>query len=231
MKWVLALILIKPFFTMACQPNEIHIREQWIENYIKEDGTPISAHVRSEHCREVKGKNFFQDSSSKEFRNFKIKFKSWNTIEKNLLNSELEKLPPWLKKYKIATFLRASIHDGNPKNPALTYPDSKTIILFDNYFNSPDKQSILLHEISHIAAWDINPEELKEFFLSNGWAYIPGEAPRPPVKVIIQDSVNSPSEDFSNSVEIYYSNPRSLKEFNPKSFSVIEKIIKSMEKE
>jgi hypothetical protein len=231
MKWLLVLILIKPFLAMACLPNEIHIREQWIETYIKEDGTHISAHVRSEHCREVKGKNFFQDSSSKEFRNFKGKFKSWNTSEKNLLNSELEKLPPWLKKYKIADFLRTSIHEGNPKNPALTYPDSKTIILFDVFFNSSDKQSILLHEISHIAAWDIDPIELQNFFVSNGWIYKRGESPKPPQKVIIPDSSHSPSEDFANTVETYYSNPKRLKEFNPKSFAIIEGIIKSKEKQ
>lgn len=178
----------------------------------------------------LKDKNFFQDSSSKEFRNFKGKFKSWNSSEKNLLNSELDKLPPWLKKYRIANFLRVSVHEGNSKNPALTYPDSKTIILFDAFFNSFDKQSILLHEISHIAAWDINPEELKTFFLSNGWVYISGEAPKPPLKVIIPDSVNSPGEDFSNTIEIYYSDPKRLKEFNSNSFSIIENIIKSMEK-
>jgi hypothetical protein len=230
MKWLLALILSKPFLAMACLPNEIHIREQWIDTYTKEDGTHISAHVRSEHCREIKEKNYFKDSSSKELRNFKGKFKSWNTSEKSLLNIELEKLPPWLKKYKIANFLRASVHEGNLKNSALTYPDSKTIILFDAFFNSSDKQSIILHEISHIAVWDIDPEKLKTFFLSNGWVYVPGQSPKPPVNVILPDSVDSPSEDFSNTVEIYYSNPKRLKDFNSNSFSIIEKIIKSMEK-
>ena len=230
MKWILALILFKPFFTLACRPNEIHIREQWIDTYTKEDGTHVSAHLRSEYCREVKGHNYFQDSSSKEFRNFKGKFKNWNLSEKNLLNYELEKLPPWIKKYKIANFLRARTHEGNPSNPALTYPDSKTIILFDAFFKSPGKQSALLHEISHIAAWDIDPNELQDFFISNGWIYKRGESPKPPQRVIIPDSSHSPSEDFANSVEMYYTNPKRLKEFNPKSFLILEGIIKSKEK-
>lgn len=230
MKWVLILILIKPIFVIACLPNEIHIREQWINAYIKKDGTHVTAHPRLEHCREVKRENYFQDSSSNKFRNFNGKFKSWSTTEKNLLEIAIENLPPWLKKYKIANFLRASIHTGNSKNPALTYPDSKTIILFDAFFSSIDKQSILLHEVSHIAAWDIDPSELKTFFLSNGWTYVPGESPKPPKKVIIPDSANSPSEDFSNCIELYYSNPKRLKEFNSNSFSIIENIIKSMEK-
>ena len=231
MKWLFILICFKPFLTFACQPNEIHIREHWIDAYTKEDGTAVSAHVRSEHCREVKGHNYFQDSSSIGFRNFKGKIKPWTSSEKNLLNSELEKLPGWLKKYKIATFLRASTHEGNPSNSALTYPNSKTIILFDAFFNSPEKQYVLLHEISHIAAWDIDANELQSFFASNGWIYKRGESPKPPPKVIIPDSSHSPTEDFANSVEMYYSNPKRLKEFNPKSFLILESIIRSKEKQ
>jgi hypothetical protein len=87
-----------------------------------------------------------------------------------------------------------------------------------------------VHEISHVAVWDIDPDELKRFLLSNGWIYIPSQLPKPPANVIIPDSVNSPSEDFSNSIETYYSDPERLKRFNPKSFSIIEQIINSMEK-
>jgi hypothetical protein len=230
MKGLLVLVLIKPFFSWACPPNEIHVREQWINSYTRGDGTFVSGHPRSEHCREIQGENYFQDSSSNEFKSFKGKFKPWSSLEKNTLNNELDKLPPRLKKYKIANFLRSNTHVGNHRNPAITYPDSKTIILFDAFFSSSDKQSILLHEISHIAAWDIDPVELQHFFISNGWIYIPGQSPKPPTTVIIPDSVNSPSEDFSNSIETYYSDPEKLKRFNPKSFSIIEQIIKSMEK-
>jgi hypothetical protein len=231
MKGLLVLVLIKPFFSWACPPNEIHVREQWINSYTRGDGTFVSGHPRSEHCREIQGENYFQDSSADEFKNFSGKFKPWDASEKILLASEVEKLPSWLKKYRIANFLRASVHEGNSKNPALTYPASKTIILFDAYFNSSDKRSILLHEISHIAAWDIDPLELQHFFISNGWIYKRGELPKPPQKVIIPDSSHSPSEDFANTVEMYYSNPKRLKEFNPNSFSIIESIIKSKEKQ
>lgn len=231
MKWILYFVLFKPFAVWACLPNEIHIREQWINAYTKEDGTAVSAHLRSEHCREIEVVNYFQDSSVKEFRNFKGKFKAWTSSEKNQLNKELEKLPLWLRKYKNAKFLRANIHTGNPTNPALTYPDSKTIIIFDNYFNSSNSGHILLHEMAHIAAWDVNPVELQNFFVSNGWIYKRGESPIPSKKVIIPDSSHSPSEDFANSIEMYYTNPSSLKEFNLKSFLILEDIIKSKEKQ
>lgn len=231
MKWVLFFFIIHPNLTMACLPNEIHVREQWIESYTKLDGTRVAAHSRSEHCRELTGQSYFQDSFRNELRNFTGKIKPWKNIEKELLRKELEKLPVWLKRYEIATFLRSSAHQGNPKNPALTYPDSKTVILFDSFFSSSEKRSILIHEMSHIAAWDVDPVKLKEFFLSNGWVYVPGQPPKPPVKVIIPDSVNSPSEDFSNAVETYYVNPKKLKDFNSESFSIVEKIINSMEKQ
>jgi hypothetical protein len=230
MRWICALFLLQPLVSLACLPNEIHIREQWIDAFTKDDGTKVSAHLRSEHCRELKGVNYFQDSSSKEFRSFKGKFKEWNSVEKILLNNELEKLPLWLRKYKVSNFLRASVHEGNPNNPALTFPDSKSIVFFDSYFKSHDKSYVLLHEISHIAIWDVDPGELQNFLVSNGWVYGRGESPKPPQKLIIPDSSHSPSEDFANSIEMYYSNPKRLKEFNSKSFLIIESIIKSKEK-
>lgn len=231
MKWLILIFFLDASIGFACKPTETHIREQLINSYTKEDGTLVSAHLRSEHCREIRAEKYFQDSSANEFKSFKGKFKPWNAYEKNLLNRDFEKLPSWLKKYRIASFLRSGVHEGNSKNPALTYPASKTIILFDAFFNSSDKRSILLHEISHIAAWDIDPLELQHFFVSNGWIYKRGELPKPPQKVIIPDSSNSPSEDFANTVEMFYSNPKRLKEFNPNSFSIIESIIKSKEKQ
>ncbi len=230
MKWILALLLIQPLFSIACRTNEVHIREQWVDGFTKRDGTRVSAHLRSEHCRLVTGNNYFQDSTSVEFKSFKGKVKPWSASEKKDFQSLIEKLPFWLRKYKLANLFRASIHEGNPTNPALTYPDSKTIILFDSFFTAPDKQSILLHEISHIAIWSIEPQDLKTFFVSNGWTYPPGKPPIPPKKLIMPDSVTSPSEDFSNTIEFYYSDPKRLKDFNPKSFLLIEKIIKSLEK-
>lgn len=70
----------------------------------------------------------------------------------------------------------------------------------------------------------------KNFFESRGWKYEKGKPPKPPKIVLLSDSSNSPSEDFANSVELYYSDPQRLKTFNLKSFVILEKIIKSMEK-
>jgi hypothetical protein len=69
----------------ACAPNEIHIREQWINAYTKKDGTKVSSHIRSEHCREVKGHRYFQDSNNDEIKGLKTSFKAWSENEKRLI--------------------------------------------------------------------------------------------------------------------------------------------------
>lgn len=228
MKWILFLILLNPFAVLACLPNEIHIREQWIKPYTKEDGTAVSAHLRSEHCREIEVVNYFQDSSSKKFKRIK-NFKKWKESEKSLLNKNLEDLPFWLKKYKFTEVLRADVQEGNPNNPAMTIPATKTLIIFDKFFTVPNKQAVIVHELAHVATWDIDPVTLKLFFLARDWKYREAGKIVPPVKIMIPDSQNSPGEDFANSVELYYSDRSRLKNFNLKSFQILEEIIQAKE--
>jgi hypothetical protein len=215
--------------TQACEPNEIHVREQWINSYVKLDGTVVSAHARAEHCREIEINSYFQDKSSKKFANLQTKFKAWKKNEKEALNSILDGLPLWLKKYKLAEILRGSIMKNNPKTPAAAIPFSKTLIIFDSFYKEKNKRDIVIHELSHVAVYDIDPVTLKSFFVASGWSYSEGEDPIPPPKVLLPDSSNSRSEDFANHVEMYYSNPAMLKSFNSKAFEVLEKIIKTKE--
>ncbi len=226
MRQFIYILFLWSSISLACEPNETHVREQWIKPYTRSDGTKVLGHIRSEHCRVISVHNYFQDTGS-EIKGFKGKFKAWTQSEKALVQSKLDELPSWLKKYKIASILRASSHPGNPKNPALTIPASKTIILFDVFFKSSKVKDVLLHELAHIAIWDLDPVQLHQFFISNGWTYQKGNRPTPPTKVILPDSAHSPSEDFANTLEVYYSNPKLLKEFNLKSFSILEEIIKS----
>lgn len=228
MRKLIIFLFLCPSISFACKPSEIHVREQWIAPYTKSDGIKVSAHIRSEHCRDIISHNYFQDSA-KGLKGFKGKLKTWTKSEKKLVLLELEKLPSWLKLYKVANFLRSSVHEGNPNNPALTFPANKTIVLFDAFFSSSKQKNILLHEIAHIAIWDLDPTKLHDFFISNEWIYQKAKGPTPPTKVLIPDSSHSPSEDFANTLEVYYSNPKLLKEFNPKSFLILEEIIKSKE--
>lgn len=229
MKWLLLFILFKPFLTLACLPNEIHIREQWIDTYTKEDGTHVSAHVRSEHCREIRGDRYFQDSNTDEIKGLKTKFKAWTDEEKKLLQSEIANLPNWLKRYKLSKIVRANEEIRNPNNPAMTIPATKTLIIFDKFFSTSKRREVIVHEMAHIAAWDIDPIILKSFFLARDWKYQVTGKILPPAKAMIPDSKLSPSEDFANSVELYYSERQRLKDFNSKSFQILEEIIKNKE--
>ncbi len=57
----------------------------------------------------------------------------------------------------------------------MTIPATKTLIIFDKFFPMANKKEIIIHEMSHIAVWDIDPLQLKEFFMSRGWAYEKGK--------------------------------------------------------
>lgn len=233
LKYYIFILLISFFgnHAYACQPNEIHVREQWINAYTKEDGTEVGAHARSEHCRELRGNNYFENSTDKEFKGLKTKFKKWTEGEKSLLSKEMEKLPHWLKKYQLSDMLRADVEVGNPNNPAMTIPATKTLILFDKFFVMPNKRAIIIHELAHIAVWDFSPDDLKKILISNGWKYRDGLKPTPPEKTFKEDSKDSPSEDFANLVEAYYSIPDQLKKFNEQSFSILDQLIKQKERQ
>lgn len=231
MKWILFYIFIAPVTSIACLPNEIHIREQWVDSYTKLDGIKTDAHYRSEHCRAIKDHNYFQNSSQHKFIGEDIKFKPWTNKEKSIINTEINKLPIWLRKYKLTEMLRSTSLKNNPENPAMTLTDKKVMVIFDKFFSMTNKRDVIIHEFSHIAVWDIDPQQLLEFFTGNGWLYRKGEPPKAPEKVILPDSASSPSEDFANSVEIYYSSPEQFKKFNQKSFLILEKIIQSKEKQ
>lgn len=227
MKKLTFLLFFFPILSSACLENEAYIKEQWIRPYVRNDGIFVTGHNRTSHCREINNYTF-EDQSNKKFKGIKTKFKKWKQNEKELVINLIKNLPPWLSRYKISEVLRANHQIGNPKNPAAIHPATRELIVFDNFFNEKNKSSILIHEIAHIAVINIKEEHyslLIDFFQSNGWTYQIGTQPIPPKYVIIKDSVDSPSEDFANSVEVYYSSPEKLKKFNINSFNILEKII------
>lgn len=229
MKVFTFLLFFLPKISIACLENEAYIKEQWIESYTRNDGTFVTGHNRVSHCRMINNYTF-EDHSKKNFKGIKTKFKKWKQNEKEAITNLIKNLPSWLLRYKITEVLRASHQEGNPNNPAAIHPATRELIIFDKFFKSNDKPSILIHELAHVAVLNIDEENyplLIDFFKSNGWTYKIGSAPIPPKQVIIEDSVDSPSEDFANSVEMYYTAPEKLKKFNINSFIMLEKIIQS----
>jgi hypothetical protein len=98
------IIIFFPYRSFACLPNQIHVREHWVNSYVKEQGTKVTAHNRSEHCRDISEYNYFQNTPSKNITH--IKFKPWNEKEKKQLEKELEKLPLWLKRCYLTLSIR-----------------------------------------------------------------------------------------------------------------------------
>lgn len=228
MAFIFLILFSSLVFAKPCGPHEIYVREQWIKAYSKSDGTKVSAHSRDAHCRELTSFNYFQDSTKQTFKGIRTTIKKWSPEEKKIIEQYLEKLPLWLQKYKLTEILRGDI-GGNALNPAAAIPLTKTLIIFDKFFKSSNKQDIINHEISHIAIYDIDSETIATFARASGWVKNDDGTRTPPSKLLFNDSANSISEDFANHVEAYYSSRERLLAFNPLSFIVIQQIIQSKE--
>lgn len=154
-------------FAQVCGPHEIHIREQGIETYLKDDGTRVKSHTRKAHCRELERTNYFKDSTNQIFKNLKTRIKKWKPEEKKIIDDSIKRIPEWLKKYVLAETLRAD-SDGS-RNPASSIALTKTLIIFDNFFQSSNKTQIITHEIAHLTVLDLTEKELKDFAAASGW--------------------------------------------------------------
>ena len=215
-------------FAFPCRPYEIYIREQWIDSYMKLDGTKVSAHSRDAHCREIERSNYFQDSTNQKFINIKPKIKKWNATEKSIVQQNLALLPRWLNKYNLTEILRGDV-GGNLKNPAASIAPTRTLLIFDRFFKEQDKRAVIIHEMAHIALPSIDPELVIEFSRASGWTVNDNFEVSPPQKLLIPDSQGSINEDLTNHIEVYYADQTKLMIFNPFSFLVIKRIVESKE--
>jgi hypothetical protein len=214
----------------SCGKDEVFITGHHVEGYVRSDGAKVESYYRKSYCRKIEKFNYFTDQDSNLSEAYKIKFKKWKKSEHKLIEDLLGQLPAWLKRNKLSKILRSSIIQGQARNPALIIPKTKTMIISDNFFARKNKKAVLIHEMSHIAVLDVDPSLLLRFFKVGGWSYTKGRNPSPPDKVIMDDSADSPSEDFANWVELYYTNAKKLKTFNEKQYQVLNKIIMIMEK-
>jgi hypothetical protein len=222
---VLFILFSSTLFANICGPHEIYIREQWVESYQKEDGTRVKAHSRKAHCRELERTNYFKDSTDQKFKNIKTKIKKWKPEEKKIIDDVLKKIPEWLKKYVLAETLRAN-SDGT-QNPASSIALTKTLIIFDKFFQSPNKTQIIAHEIAHITILDLTEKELKDFAAASGWIIDRSKGIKiPPNELIKPDSNESVVEDYANHIEMYHYEPDKLKRLNSRSFQIIDEIVK-----
>lgn len=228
MAFIFLILFSSIVFARPCAPHEIYIREQWIKAHTKSDGIKVSAHSRDAHCRELTRFNYFQDSTKQTFKGIKTTLKKWTAEEKKIIEDHLGKAPSWLKKYKLTEILRGD-RGGNALNPAAAISLTKTLLIFDQFFKAPNQLDILVHELSHIALHNIDPQLAIKFAAASGWTLERNKRPVPPQKVIMPDSANSVGEDFANQIEIFHSNPEKLLQFNPQTFHLIKELVKREE--
>lgn len=221
MAFIFLILFSSLVFAGPCGPHEIYVREQWIKAYTKSDGAKVSAHTRAAHCREIERSNYFQDSTNQTFKGIKTTIKKWTGEERKIIEDHLGKLPSWLKRYKLTEVLRGNI-GGNALNPAATRTLTRTLILFDKFFESSNKQDIINHEISHIAIYAIDPDLIEAFSKASGWRKDKNGNRVPPQKLLQEDSAHEVSEDFANHIEAYYASREKLMLFNPLSFVIIQ---------
>lgn len=225
MLFLFQFLLITKAFALQCEPNQIFIREQRIESYEKSSGESVDGHSRSAHCRDLNRTNYFKDSTTQNIKNKKIKFKKWKPEEKNKIDIILKNTPEWLRQFAIAELLRADTDGTN--NPASSIALTKTLIIYDKFFTSANKEQIITHEIAHFTVLDLTEKEILEFTDSSGWQIDRSKGIKiPPQKLVLPDSSESVFEDYANQIEIYHFNPSELKRINYKSFLVIDGIIK-----
>ncbi len=216
MKFLLLFVLYFPSaFGLECKWWQIKVSEASVNNHQRQ-GVNVKNHPRTEHCRskwpnaDVYIKQFKDEQSISTARN---KFKKWTRNEIKILLEIFSDLPRWtaLENY---TFVRA-LNSNIKGNPAASDIKSKSIIIYDQFFNENNKSSIIVHESAHHIYQNLGPAGVRKFSDLSGWDLEVDKNGKvfeiPPKSLLKPDSSVSKDEDFSNHVEEYFHNPRSHK--------------------
>lgn len=216
---------------MRCGVGETQVREHVRRSYRKKSGETVSKSVVTEHCREIfiKSKEWLtslKDGPPVNWPFKKEKFSKWSASERKMLEERLSSLPDFVLNSYPSKIFRAQI-STYPENPAASKPADRFIVIYDAFFikNKEEQLRIISHEIGHFIFKDLAPDQIAEFHDNSGWKIEKKDGLKfvPPNKVIIEDSVDSIDEDFSNNLEIYISDEKRLKEFNHKILDYFKK--------
>ena len=121
-------------------------------------------------------------------------------------------------------FYRSTLSEFK-SNPTSIHLNSRSITLYDPFFNAKNKDSILVHESAHYHFFRLTEAQRDNFLELSGWTKIIMNGAinlYPPKNLIKKDSFVSPEEDFSNYAEVYYESPETLKSINIKLFQFFE---------
>jgi hypothetical protein len=196
-----------------------------------EKGYKVSAHEKGEFCRNRWTYADFFIQNIKDTAEAQVtldeKVKPWTKTEKIVLLQELAKTSE-VYEMKNYHFYRSNM-DAYAPNPAVSYPLTRSIVLFDKFFIVAKKDDILVHESGHYLFSKLSKLDSKEFDDASGGTTMIIQKVKirvPPKKLIKPDSSESLDEDFSNYLEIHYSNKALLKNENSKVFNFLAKRFK-----
>lgn len=213
----------KQSFAIECMWWQVKVRKHQVGKHQRKD-SQVSSHQRREHCREkwkladVYIKRIV-DTNPEGWQSSHEIYKPWSIIEKEMFLKVLSSIPT---QYQMENFYFYRSHHSELKsNPASIHLNSRSITLYDHFFNTKNQSSILVHESSHYQFSKLSETHRDHFLELSGWTKVIEDSKislRPPKVLIKKDSLISPEEDFANYAEVYYESPEKLKSINIKLF-------------
>lgn len=194
-------------------------------------GDSVSAHGRKEHCRERWIKADFFIKGIKDRPEAGVEFiepiKAWKNQEAEELLKALATIPEVFEMENYH-YYRSNKSDHSD-NPATIYTLTRSMVLFDPFFQAANKNKILVHESGHYLYSKLSIQEKLEFLAASGWTKVIVDRVEkyvPPTKLIHEDSSVSQDEDYANHLESYLSDKSTLKSKNAKVYELFEKRFK-----
>lgn len=221
------LILNTRALALECEWWQVKVKTHIVDPH-KREGVNISSHQRKEHCREKW--NFANlyisrlvDSLPEGWQSLKENYRPWKKSEKEIILKLLAGIPD---SFRMDSFYFYRAQKSEYKNnPASIHLNSRSITLYDIFFDFNPKSEILVHEAGHYHFSELSEAKRDPFLILSGWEKVIKDGTLqllPPKALIKADSNISPEEDFSNYVETYYESPKRLKNKNLKLFQYFE---------
>lgn len=195
-------------FADLCPDGTYKVRSHPRSSYYRTDGVFVSNSVVEEYCKNYRSDGphelIFNEKAPKRYPVKNEKFKKCtqsNTNQIAEIFSKLNKVLTSVGKIDIYCSERSIIHANNP---ASSFIEQKSIILYDLAFNA-NLEKIISHELAHFLWENLSDIEKNTYYETAEWREIKE------LKLYItkrshftaSDGKTSPEEDFANNVEAF----------------------------
>ena len=217
-------------FSKVCGEGQYLVRSHYRSGYVKTDGTLVSSAQVSAHCKNYRTAK----PPEPHFRKMKSRsFRSWSKKEKRMIQEALKKLPKILTHIGKITFYRKKM-SKYPNNPASVNTKIKRITIYDSIYQY-NLERVISHELAHILYHRLSDQERDSYTTIANWKLKTdktGEEIMQSTRTVFteDDGKSSPKEDFSNNIEYYLFDKKTLRRKNPKIYQWIDKYMEEKEK-